>query len=854
MIPVRLQLSGFLSYRDPVDVDFTSFDLACISGHNGAGKSSLLDAITWALFGQARRRDDALINSRCDAAEVIFDFDYEGNRYRVQRSKPRDKSNLVEFYVRSPEGTWKPLTEHTLRETEQRIQETLRMDYETFTNASFFLQGKADQFTQQRPGDRKRILSNVLGLEIWEKYREACAAQRKNAERDLAGIQGQIQEIESELAEEDARRARLETLEKELERLGELRSLKEASLENVRRLALSLEEQRRLVEMLSSQLESVRRRRDERQAQLHERRQEQHSYQEHIATADQIEKDYAQWLKLREALENWEQLAARFQQFQHKRNAPLTIIETERTRLEEERRSLVERQAELQAQQALLPELEEKLNLLYSEMGGLREEQVERARLNDEYLTLNDELTEIRAENKKLKQEMLDLRERINRLEAVEEDTCPVCGQPLRGADREYMIINLTEQGNGLKAKYLENQAVMQAHEEKIRLHRQRIDALADLDARLQANQQQVASLEVRKEAVIQAVQTWESSQAGRLVLLQEQIETGNFAAQARAELDAIDQELKSLGYDPQAHETARRAEMQARESDEHMRLLQTARAALAPLEREIASLEKDLAADEDEMQTLQTSLRQAEDKYRSDAADLPDLAALEREVSDLKTRENQLRMQVGGARQSVEVLTSLRARMKTLDARRGEISQLITRLKTLERAFGKDGVPALLIEQALPEIEAQANEFLDRLSNGSMSVQFETQREFKDKKRDDKRETLDILINDPAGTREYEMFSGGEAFRVNFAIRLALSRVLARRAGARLQTLVIDEGFGSQDSDGRQRLIEAINQVHADFAKILVITHLEELKDAFPARIEVEKTNGSSSVRVMAA
>jgi exonuclease SbcC len=95
-------------------------------------------------------------------------------------------------------------------------------------------------------------------------------------------------------------------------------------------------------------------------------------------------------------------------------------------------------------------------------------------------------------------------------------------------------------------------------------------------------------------------------------------------------------------------------------------------------------------------------------------------------------------------------------------------------------------------------------------------------------------------------------MFSGGEAFRVNFAIRLALSRVLAQRAGARLQTLVIDEGFGSQDAIGRQRLVEAINMVQSDFARILVITHLEELKDAFPSRIEVEKASTGSVVHVI--
>jgi exonuclease SbcC len=130
------------------------------------------------------------------------------------------------------------------------------------------------------------------------------------------------------------------------------------------------------------------------------------------------------------------------------------------------------------------------------------------------------------------------------------------------------------------------------------------------------------------------------------------------------------------------------------------------------------------------------------------------------------------------------------------------------------------------------------------------MSVRFRTQRELKS--RDALKETLDIQISDSAGVRDYEMYSGGEAFRVNFAIRLALSEMLAQRAGARLQTLVIDEGFGSQDEIGRQRLIEAINLVKPDFAKILVITHIDSLKDAFPARIEVEKTPQGSRVEII--
>jgi exonuclease SbcC len=170
-----LHLSGFLSYLDPVDIEFDSFDLACISVQNGAGKSSLLDAITWALFGEARRRDDAIINNRAEAAEVILTFNYEGNRYRIQRTKPKNKTTLLEFAIQDGNENWRVLTEPTLRATEELVRKTLRLDYETFTNASFFLQGKADQFAQQKPSDRKRILSSILGLDIWDAYKDETA-------------------------------------------------------------------------------------------------------------------------------------------------------------------------------------------------------------------------------------------------------------------------------------------------------------------------------------------------------------------------------------------------------------------------------------------------------------------------------------------------------------------------------------------------------------------------------------------------------------------------------------------------------------------------------------------------------
>jgi exonuclease SbcC len=76
-------------------------------GRQWSGKSSLLDAITWVLFGKARRNDDGVINNTCDEAEVIYQFEYENDLYRVQRIKPRNRSMVLEFQVRGQAEAWK---------------------------------------------------------------------------------------------------------------------------------------------------------------------------------------------------------------------------------------------------------------------------------------------------------------------------------------------------------------------------------------------------------------------------------------------------------------------------------------------------------------------------------------------------------------------------------------------------------------------------------------------------------------------------------------------------------------------------------------------------------------------------
>ncbi len=851
MIPVFLKITGFLSYCKPVELDFSSFDLACISGSNGSGKSSLLDSITWVLFGQARRRDDSIINSHSDAAEVVLEFEYEGSLYRVQRSKPRDKATLLEFFIQDDAGTWRPLTERTLRETEERIRKTLRMDFDTFINASFFLQGKADQFAQQRPNERKRILSNVLGLEVWEIYQVKVSEYRKKTEQRLSEVIGSITEIDSELQQEETRREYYEQLRLELDKLAELRQAKEKELEYARRLDEGLVGQKKMLEFQAAGLQNARSRLEEHSRDLQSRRVEAETFLQRIASAVEIEAGYKRWQDTRTELEKWDELVVNFREVEDRRKQPLTEIEAEKSRLEQERRTFLAQEKELNDQVNLLDSLKTEEEQSQIKVEGLLNKSVFQKDMEKQVVDLREGIAALKVENRSLGEEGKELNDRISRLEQVEGAECPLCGQPLTAHDRDRLVVSLLAQRDDMRQRYVLNREQAQQFETALETLTADLVGFADLENDLRRSQRTVDQLHSRRDQIKASQGTWLAGGALRLKAVEQELSENNYSLQARALLVEIDVSLKDLGYEVTAHDRARLEEQQARVFEVQYRQLETARAALEPLQREIAGLEKQVSEDHLEIQKLESDYNSSLKKYQEDAAGLPDLQQVEAEFYNVKERENRLRMELGGALQKVEIIQVQRQRRQELSGQQEEISNQIARLKTLERALGKDGVPALLIEQALPEIEIQANEILDRLSGGAMSVRFATQKDYKDKNREDKRETLDIIISDASGDREYELFSGGEAFRINFAIRLALSRVLSQRAGARLKTLVIDEGFGSQDAEGRQRLVEAINLVRSDFSKILVITHLEELKEAFPARIEVQKNLSGSEIRV---
>jgi exonuclease SbcC len=164
-----------------------------------------------------------------------------------------------------------------------------------------------------------------------------------------------------------------------------------------------------------------------------------------------------------------------------------------------------------------------------------------------------------------------------------------------------------------------------------------------------------------------------------------------------------------------------------------------------------------------------------------------------------------------------------------------------------LIRAFGKQGIQAYIIENVLPEIEAMVNSLLRNL-NGNLRIILDGKKELKSGK---VANTLDIRILDQIGERPYYNYSGGEKTLIDFALRISLAVILARRSNSQIQTLMLDECFNMLDSIGRVNMARAIKYVQRTygFKKIILISHQEEALDEGFLTIKVIKDKNGSHI-----
>ena len=201
MIPHRIKMSGFLSYKDEQEVRFDTAPLWMLAGVNGSGKSSIFDGVTYALFGHHRggsQNAAELINKESTNLSVEFDCKLDGRVYRLKRTLRRNPKGVVagtqQILLRVADGSWEPVPDTGKKvDFDKWVHDKVGLTYETFTSSVLLLQGKAEKLLDARPSGRAEVLAGIVDLERYQRLYEIANAKKLElkSERDALSIQAE---------------------------------------------------------------------------------------------------------------------------------------------------------------------------------------------------------------------------------------------------------------------------------------------------------------------------------------------------------------------------------------------------------------------------------------------------------------------------------------------------------------------------------------------------------------------------------------------------------------------------------------------------------------------------------------
>lgn len=857
MIPLRLTIKNFMCYRGEAPIlDLEGIHVACLSGDNGHGKTALLDAITWVLWGQTRARtQEELVHQGQQDMLVELDFIARAQRYRVNRRHSRGVRNrqgttILELQMHASDIP-QAITGNSIKDTEKLIREILNMDYDTFINTSYLRQGDTDRFTTSTPSTRKEILGEVLDLSYYSDLETKAKSKSRSLGHDLIGIDKEMSWRQQEITRKPNLCEQLISLESALSQL----SIKiEGCFQNIRSLQRNvhvLQERQQIFENQTKQLTVSKN--DilhlEQQIQGHKTRVV--DFETTIQRETEIRERF---YKLQTSNKEFERLndALESKNLLDKEKSSLEKeIAIHEERLSNQATQLIKRiSSDLTPRVERMASLQESLRLTTDSQTQLEDSDNSLQQDIKYHQEIISQINLLQEHNDSLKNNMEETRNKFDLLERG-DSVCPLCEQALGAGAKAHLSQEYESQGLDDKKAYEENISVIKKlDQESNKISSNINDLQVQLKKRRQQNETKAANLE---RDILESKKASEELKDATLELksLEKSIKDTGFAKEERQALAKIDALISQLLYDTKTHQ----------EMKESVRTLKD----YAVLHSKLLEAIENLPIEQEGLKQTQGMLQRQEgeltafhDRQKVLSEELSVLPSLERQLSEETTFHQSLTSQRDSTLGKKAVITQEIARCSELEI---EVKQLtLTQRKLLDEvriydelglAFGKNGIQSLIMAASIPQLNNDANELLARLTENQMSLNLQIVKGRKDRRTGLSIEELDIKISDGPSTRSYETFSGGEAFRVNFALRIALSKLLARRSGAPLPILFIDEGFGSQDVGGQERLTEAIQSIQDDFEKIIVITHIEQIKEAFPVHISVTKREDGSSFQI---
>jgi exonuclease SbcC len=736
--PITLNLINFLSYHEE-SIDLTPITCGALTGDNGAGKSSLLDAITFSLFGMgtkgAAKEFDNYVTKGESECRVEMQFRLNGDTYLVVRGRSikRNKSTL-EFFILAPDADcndyWRPLSAKNLTDTQQIIEDTLRMDYKTFTASSLILQGQADAFTaNMTDAERKEALARILGLDIWDRMQEKA----REKVRELKGTA----------------------------QAGETR-------------------QAQLTCVVSAKVET-------------------------LCLKTQEESTIGQWVK----------------------------------DIEEAQTTAVTLESMLQQKPAIQRQISENAEEARKRQGSLRDAEREYQELTATERNANGYLDGL-----------LQTITRKNEIEQAVQEEAAIALEVAAHEKRAQEYMRLSAEASDLEHKVTSFDKLAQTN-------------ISSLEAQIETNQSYASTLDrvPCNGATKDSCPLLSSAKKAAAQIKESEKQLEEWHGKKNPAVALWQQKVKerdAASYDARAHQAAKECLVTVKRISALKSQLDVATARVTDTETSIKDIQerrKKLAETGRQLKHEIADLTARADQLRQELDALTpiaqDLAEVQNRVRTLRQQESEKQVLIGRLEQKLENIAAAETELAELERKMKDAREQLRVYELLDQACGKkSGVPALIVENAVPEIERLTNEMLGRMMSGRLAVRLDTQAE--GKSTGTMQEVLRITVLDGGSERPYQTYSGAERFMVDLAIRVALSKFLAHRAGAEIGLFVLDEGLGACDQTNRQAVMEAIQTVAQEFSKTLVITHIAELQDALPQRIKVTKGPDGSKVRVV--
>ncbi len=782
MRPLTLELEGFTAFRQKTCLDLSNLDLFAITGPTGAGKSSLIDAIAYALYGRVPRvanQIGACLSQGLQRMYVQLEFQAGHERYRVFREF-RDNGRGNVRLERARNGDWWDPLAGRVNEVNERIERIIGLDFDGFSRSVVLPQGQFQEFLAGSPDKRREVLRGLLRLDVYERVRARAAARAAELNQKVAGIDRRLQEDYGEATPENLTlvRQQLDTAAAEANRLVQELSALQGALDRARDLARArgeAEEARVTMAAAEKTLVGAQQLVREGGSKIQEKRRGLGEIGDKIAATEFDPTCYAALSRAEPIAESLEKLRAQ------------------------------------------MHTADDELRAADSAAGAAR---ASSARAGHD--------AEEAQRRRQLADERLQHAQRHNAAAAAQEglvagDLCPVCGAMV-GELPAIECPDLEQARSAAEKARAAERAAQQG------------SARAGAD---------VARAEAQAEAARRSLdQLAERRQAGEAQLAEALPGDGDHS------LSHIRAALARQRHAQRDVEQAKREEFECRAELERLdRQFEQAREGLARLQAEADAASKALAAAEASTRTaLGQLIEMARPRNWTDvtqAAPAGDAASLIQErLTGAQRRGAELQDQMGRLKQSIDQIEGQISTRKALEEELEALRRAHGVAADLAQMLGANRFQAFVQSEALRLLAEEGSRRLEELSAGRYRLAVAANgQDF---------EVVDQWNDYEA--RPVRTLSGGETFLASLALAVALAETLPGLAASRemaLDSIFLDEGFGSLDPEALDRAADALDALRARNRMVCVVTHLKELAERLPSRVIVHKSETGSTLEV---